>query len=227
MSKKISAIVLAAGHGRRMKNDGIAKQFMDLNGFPILFFSLKAFEDSKVDNIIIVTGEDMTEYVKCEIVDKYSIGKCTAIVKGGAERFDSVLCGLEECDKQGADYVLIHDGARPLIETGQINEIIWEVQETGAVIAASKSKDTVKLADSDGYVISTPDRNNVWNVQTPQAFSFPLVYKAYKEAVGETFTDDASVVEAKTAHKVKLYDCGYKNIKITTPEDIDIAKGLL
>lgn len=225
---KITAIVLSAGKGSRMKSD-IPKQYMQLREKPVIYYSLKAFEDSAVDEIILVTGKGDVDYCRAEIVEKYSLNKVKAIVEGGKERYDSVFCGLEAADNP--DYVLIHDGARPMVSRQIIESCIDCVQKTKACVVGMPVKDTIKIADDKGYSIDTPDRTKLWAIQTPQAFSYKLIHKAYDNLYadiqsGKTvpgITDDAMVVEYETDVSVKLIEGSYENIKITTPEDIDVA----
>ena len=221
------AIILSAGKGTRMKTD-ICKQYIPVEDKPVLFYTLKAFEQSEVDNIVIVAGENDVDYVNKEIVKKYGIEKLRHIVKGGLERYDSVISGLNEIDADGK--VLIHDGARPLIEVNDINKIISELDNCEACVAAMPVKDTIKIADEKGFVKETPDRNIVWQVQTPQAFSIRLIKEAYLEMQkhsGTGITDDAMVVEKYTKSAVKLMETSYSNIKITTIEDLDFMKQIL
>lgn len=226
--KKVTAIVLAAGQGKRM-NSNIQKQFMLINEYPVLYYSLKAFEDSSVDDVIVVTGAADIEYLKAEIIDKYSFLKVKAVVAGGRERYDSVYNGLEAAD---CEYVLIHDGARPLINTDIIERIIAEVKEYDACTAGMPVKDTIKVCDSAGMVVSTPPRNSVWQVQTPQAFKYELIRLAHEklrsgQAESDRVTDDSMLVEELMRHPVKLVLGSYSNMKVTTPEDIIIAGALL
>lgn len=221
--KTVTAIVLAAGIGRRM-GGAVPKQFMDLAGRPVLYYSLKAFELSDTDRIILVTGEDSIDYCRKEVVEKYGFKKVTSIIAGGKERYDSVNNGLSAAE--GSDYVLIHDGARPLVDRHLINDCIKAVIHDGPCISAVKSKDTVKIGSEDGYVESTPDRARVWIVQTPQCFPYELIKTAYQErekADDPSVTDDAMVVEKYAGVKIKLLEGDYRNIKITTPEDIALA----
>lgn len=226
---KITAIVLSAGKGSRMNSD-IPKQYMLLDDKPVIYYSLKAFEDSAVTEIILVTGKGDAEYCQNEIVQKYNIKKVTAIVEGGKERYDSVYNGLEAANDP--DYVLIHDGARPLLDDEIIADSIEAVKEYDACVVGMPVKDTIKISDKDGYASETPDRNLLWLIQTPQAFSYKLILEAYKKMysdieAGKTLpaiTDDAMVVEYAANKKVKLIKGSYENIKITTPEDIGVAK---
>lgn len=217
---KTAAIILSAGKGTRMKTD-ISKQYISVNGYPVLYYSLKAFEESNVDEIIIVVGKDDIGYVKKEIVDKYSVKKVKNIVAGGKERYNSVINGLEEV--ADCENVLVHDGARPLIQCSVINKMIEEVSKGKSCIAAMPVKDTIKISDGDGFVQYTPPRNHVWQIQTPQAFKTEVLKKAYYDmslAGDNTVTDDSMVVERYTSEKIELIEADYSNIKITTPEDL-------
>lgn len=227
------AIVLAAGSGSRMHSD-TKKQYMPICGKPLVYYSLKVFEDSFIDEVILVCGKDEIEYCKVEIVQKYSFRKVRCIVQGGKERYNSVANGLKMI--KDCDYVFIHDGARPCVDTEMLERLYKEVQEYKTAIAAVSSKDTVKITDNEGFVISTPNRKTVWNVQTPQVFDFGLITEAYErmktrtlemEQVGFVITDDAMVVENFTNNKVKLVEGSHYNIKVTTPEDVIIAEGFL
>ena len=195
MADKVTAIVLAAGKGSRMNSD-IPKQYLTLLGKPVLFYSLQAFEESNVDEIVLVTGSGEQGYCKKEIVDKYHIKKVMHIVEGGAERYLSVHCGLLAAT--GADYVLIHDGARPLVSTTVINEAIRSVKETGACVVGMPVKDTIQLVDEKQDIVSTPIRKQTWLAQTPQCFSYELAMSSYNkviEAKDADITDDAMVVQ--------------------------------
>lgn len=225
---KTTAIVLAAGKGSRMKSD-TPKQFLEIKGKPIIYYSLKAFEESKVDEIIIVTISGMEKHIEEEIVKKYSFAKVRQVVAGSVARYLSVYNGLEAA--KGTDYVLVHDSARPLISVQKINEIIDEVQEKKAVIVAVKVKDTIKQVDFNNCVVDTPDRNSLVAVQTPQAFDYKMLLEAYgnldRDVVDESITDDACVWERYRDEAVYVMDGEETNIKITTPEDIYIGENLL
>lgn len=224
---KITAIVLAAGSGKRM-NSKIHKQYLMLSGKPVLYYALKAFEKSAVTDIVLVTGHGEIEYCRRELVEKYAFAKVTAIVEGGKERYHSVYEGLKAAE--GADYVLIHDGARPFVDAGLVKRMIDAVKECEACVAAVPVKDTIKIADRDGFVKETPDRSFLWQIQTPQAFSYPLILTAYEKLLvrGEvSVTDDSMVLEQMTEHKVKLVQGNYQNLKITTPEDLVAAEAYL
>lgn len=227
MRKKVVAIVLAAGEGKRM-GSGIPKQYMLIKSRPLVYYALKAFENSPVDEVILVTGEDEIEYCRRYIVEKYQFHKVTRIVAGGCERYASVYCGLKAI--QHADYVLIHDGARPMIDRALIKTCILNVMEYGTCVVGVPSKDTIKVVDERNYAIHTPERRTLWQVQTPQCFEYELVMEAYQklmESGATNATDDAMVVETYGNVPVKLIEGGYDNIKITTPEDVRIAGSLM
>lgn len=229
---KYAAIVLAAGRGKRM-NSTVPKQYLLLEGKPVLYYSLLAFENSMVDEIILVTGKEDVSYCQKEIAEKYNFQKIKAIIAGGKERYHSVFCGLQELEKQksAAEYVMIHDGARPFVNDVIIQRCAESVEKYKACVAGMPVKDTIKIADSSLFAAQTPNRSDVWMVQTPQVFERSLIHNAYKEIItreeaGEeiSVTDDAMVVETMTDCKVKMVPGSYENIKITTPEDLQIAK---
>lgn len=218
------AIVLAAGQGKRMQSK-VQKQFLLIKDKPVLFYTLRVFENSPViTDIILVTGKDEIEYCQKEIVDKYGFNKVRKIVAGGKERYHSVYEGLQAAED--GDYVFIHDGARPFVDNEVIERAYLAVKEHQACVAAVPVKDTIKIADEEGFAAQTPDRKKVWQMQTPQTFEFHLIKDAYERLLleePEGITDDAMVVETMTDHKVKLVEGSYRNIKITTPEDLEIA----
>ena len=221
--QKYAAIVLAAGSGKRM-NSKVHKQYLIIQNRPVLYYSLKAFEDSAVDEIVLVVGKGEEKFCRKEIVDKYGISKVKAIVEGGKERYHSVFEGLKQTSD--ADYVLIHDGARPFVNQDIIRRCMQEVQKYQACVVGMPVKDTIKIADEGGYAKQTPDRKNVWMIQTPQTFSYALIYEAYEEMLkteDAAITDDAMVLERTKGKKSKLIEGSYRNIKITTPEDLLIA----
>lgn len=221
--QKYAAIVLAAGSGKRM-NSKVHKQYLIIQNRPVLYYSLKAFEDSAVDEIVLVVGKGEEEFCRKEIVDKYGISKVKAIVEGGKERYHSVFEGLKQTSD--ADYVLIHDGARPFVNQKIIRRCMLEVPEYQACVVGMPVKDTIKIADEGGYAKQTPDRKNVWMIQTPQTFSYALIYEAYEKMLkteDAAITDDAMVLERTKGKKSKLIEGSYRNIKITTPEDLLIA----
>ena len=221
---KFTAIVLSGGIGKRMNSD-IPKQYMMLKDKPVLAHSLLAFEQSPVDDIVIVCGAGDEEYITKEFVEKYGLSKVSAVCEGGAERYNSVYNGLKAC--KDTDYVLIHDGARPYVSDEIIKRNIEEVQKYKAVVTSVKAIDTVKIADDNGFVISTPERKSVYFMQTPQTFEYKLALDSYSKLIEELekevkvqVTDDAQVVEMYSEIKVKLIEGDYSNIKITVPKDL-------
>ncbi|MBO4809538.1 MAG: 2-C-methyl-D-erythritol 4-phosphate cytidylyltransferase [Lachnospiraceae bacterium] len=227
------AIVLSAGKGKRM-NSETPKQYIDLNHKPVLYYSVSAFESSYVDEIVIVCGEGDENYIKEEIVDRYGFTKVKAIVAGGKERYHSVYKGLVAAGQ--ADYALIHDGARPFVSLEVIDRVRECVEGGTSCVAAVPVTDTIKIVDSEGKVLSTPDRKTLWAMQTPQAFKYDLIRAAYEELINEeeetllagvNITDDAMVVEHFTGLPVQVIMGDYDNIKITTPGDIEIAERIL
>lgn len=224
---KAAAIVLAAGRGSRM-NSGIQKQFMELGGYPLIYYALQVFEHSSVDEVILVTGKNETDWCRREIVDKYGFCKVRSVVPGGSERYLSVYEGLRAA--QEPDIVLIHDGARPFVTDEIINRTIRSALESGSGIAAVPAKDTVRIVDETGTAVLTPPRDRVWMMQTPQAFRYPLIYRAYQELVSrniQNVTDDAMVLETVLNQEVKIVEGSYSNIKVTTPEDMETARAFL
>lgn len=227
MTGKVTAIVLAAGKGSRMNSD-TPKQYLTLLGKPVLFYSLQAFDASDVDNIVLVTGRGEQEYCKKEIIEKYQIKKVTHIVEGGAERYHSVWHGLTAAED--AAYVLVHDGARPLISSHIINKAVSVVKETGACVIGMPVKDTIQIVDEEKAIASTPDRSRTWIAQTPQCFSYELALSSYNKVIesGDSkITDDAMVVRKYGNACVTMLEGGYENIKVTTPEDIAVAECFL
>lgn len=223
-----AAIVLAAGRGTRM-GSAIAKQFMELEGYPVLYYSLKAFEEYEgVDQVVLVVSAEEIEYCRREIVERYGFTKVRALVPGGAQRYDSVYEGLkalEDCET-----VMIHDGARPLITREVLERCLKDTLRFGSGVAGMPVKDTIKRVDSENTVIDTPDRSSLWLVQTPQAFSFADIYRAYQmlyELGLKHVTDDAMVLEETLHRPVHMTEGSYENIKITTPEDLVFAAAVL
>ena len=207
----------------------VHKQYLLMGGRPVLYYSLKAFEDSDlIDEVILVTGSGEEEYCRKEIIDKYGLFKVKKIVSGGAERYDSVWNGLQETKADG--FVFIHDGARPFVDEEIIRRGYECVVLTGHAWRECLQKDTVKIADENGFVADTPDRSKVWIIQTPQVFETALVKEAYRllmEKGHSAVTDDAMVVEQMLHFPIRLFYGSYENIKITTPEDLGTAEGFL
>lgn len=238
MEKKTVAVILAAGQGKRMGTK-TAKQFLELNGKPVLYYSLQAFEESAVDYMLLVTSEQEMEYCKKEIVEKYKFQKVIGMTTGGKERYHSVYQGIKAAGEiitsMGyiIDVVLIHDGARPFVTKEMIAHLMEETKIHEACVSATPVKDTIKIADEEGFCDHTPNRNRVWAVQTPQVFLYEIARHAYEQLIekedqllakGIQITDDAMVVETILKKKVKLVEGDYRNIKLTTPEDLLVAQ---
>lgn len=237
------AIILAGGKGSRMKSD-IPKQFLKLNNIPMICYSIEAFEaNNNIDRIVIVTSADYMEYMK-KIIHSHGYKKVIGVTEGGAERYDSVYSGLncikkeEKMDntqsknsKTGKNYIFIHDGARPCVTSNIINACMQDVRKYNACVAAVPAKDTIKIVDSSGIAINTPDRSTLWQIQTPQVFESGLIIEAYDRLYSDTdkkgITDDAMVAEKYMDAKVKMTLSEYTNIKATTPEDILVTEVFL
>ena len=226
--KHCTAVVLAAGSGKRMGGQ-IPKQFMLLGEKPVLWYSLHIMEQSA----------DAIDYVREQIVEHYHFQKVRAVVSGGAERYESVyhaLLSIKERNGERDGYVFIHDGARPFVTQEILQSLYTSVQETRACVTATKVKDTIKISNAAGIVVETPDRSNLWAVQTPQVFSQELIIRAYELLMqklpdltgkGISVTDDAMVVETMCSQPVTLVEGSYRNIKLTTPEDMLFAEAIL
>lgn len=224
---KSTAIILAAGSGKRF-NAKKKKQFAKLYDKPLLYYSLKAFSESNTDEIIVVTSRDDIDFVREEIVKKYEFSKVTSIVSGGNERYDSVYSGLKAVS---GDICLIHDCARAMINVELINRCIDETVKYRAVVPTVAPKDTVRIRDGE-FGGETIDRSTLCIIQTPQCFYTDLIKSAFEKMYKTDYkslgiTDDAMVVEKFSDTKVRLIEGDYKNIKVTTPEDIMIAKAFL
>ena len=223
----ISAIILAGGKGKRMRS-AISKQFIDIKGKPIIYYTLKKFsENKKIDNIIVVLPEDEVKYFKENILKKYEL-RINKIVIGGKERQDSVYNALKSLKNSSTDIVLIHDGARPFISERIINEGIKFAEIYGAAAPGVMPKDTIKVKNEKNFSVDTPNRANLVSIQTPQVFKFDEILECNEKIRynGEKVTDDTMVVE-KYGYSVYLYDGEYTNIKVTTPEDLILAERLI
>jgi len=217
----VGAVIAAAGESRRM--GGIDKVFAPLGGKPALSYVLDAFEECEpINQIVVVVSK--ANLAKCRhLIAENKYAKPIEVCAGGKRRQDSVAAGLARLDE--CDWVVIHDGARPLVTRELIERGLKAARETGAAAAAVPVTDTVKMAGEDRMVLQTPPRQNLWAVQTPQVFRADIISKAYQKAEGEV-TDDASLVE-RLGHKVKLYMGAYDNIKITNANDLLMAEVLL
>ena len=223
---KFTAIVLAAGSGKRMEQD-IPKQYMKLGDAPLMVHCLRTFQESKVTQIVLVVAPGDVEKCRKEIIERYHIDKCIAIVEGGEERYNSVYAGLQAIND---GYVLIHDCARAFVSIDIIHRCMSAVALYESCVVGMPSKDTVKLTDAHRKVLDTPDRSNVWIVQTPQCFEYNLIRGAYDriiENADTSITDDAMIVEKTTDHDVHMIEGSYMNIKVTTPEDVAFGEAIL
>ena len=219
-------VIVAAGIGSRM-NMGINKQFIKLEGKEIIAYTIEKFyNNSNIEDIVVVVKEDESEFFKKEILDKYNF-KNVKIAYGGKERQDSVYNGLKLLDEK-CDVVLIHDGARPFVSDKIIDKSIEEAKEHKAIVVGVPVKDTIKVIDNDKNIVDTPNRSVLWAVQTPQTFDYNILIDAYKDAFKNKFygTDDAMLVE-RIGYKVKMLEGSYNNIKITTQEDLNIGSQIL
>ena len=222
----ISAVIVAAGFGSRMKSS-LSKYFIEILGRPIIAHTLEVFEESNViDNIIIVTQNDDIVIMN-DIVKAFSFDKVSTIVAGGDSRQKSVSNGIMELD-QRTKIVLIHDGVRPFISSENINDCVKNTKKYNSAVLAVPSKDTLKIVDKDGFLCGMLDRENTYSMQTPQCFSLEIIEKAYKYATENNIlaTDDCTLVQL-IGEKVKIVLGSYDNIKITTPEDVYIAESIL
>lgn len=219
-----TAIILAGGSGSRMGTK-TAKQYIAYKEKPLLYYTLKVFEESTVDDIVLVCRPGDENFCRQEIVDKYNLKKVKSIVTGGKERYDSVYAGLLSCQ---SDYVLIHDGARVCISNDVISRCMEDVVQYKASIAAVPVKDTIKMADSRGIVTATPERSALWQIQTPQCFAYSVIRHAYDKMLSSAhnmnITDDAMVVENFGDTGVHITPGSYSNIKVTTPEDMKLLE---
>lgn len=215
---KTGAIIVAAGEGRRM--GGVDKVFALLAGEPMLSRVINTFQECNlIDQIVIVLSQEKLAPGR-ELVAAHGWSKVTDVCAGGKRRQDSVLAGLGRLTH--CQWVVIHDGVRPLVTADLIQRGLKAVVETGAAVAAMSVTDTIKVAGDDRIVRETPLRQNLWAVQTPQVFRPDMITEAYQR-VNDDVTDDASLVE-QLGYKVKLYPGSYDNIKITTPDDLTLAE---
>ncbi len=239
-----TVILLAGGSGKRMGTDK-PKQYLEIGGKPLLWYPLSILEKSKVaDDCILVVPQRDISYVRECIVEAGSFSRVRAIVAGGQERYESVWKGLQAAEKESdrqdvsPEIVMIHDGARPFLTEELLERCFLEAVKYGACTAAVPSKDTVTISDGEGFERETPDRKYVWNVQTPQAFRQEILLPAFRKMAKELeqgdgrerlawVTDDVSVVRCYGGVKIRLVQGDYRNIKVTTAEDLEVMKGLL
>ena len=220
---KVACIVPSAGRGKRLKRRE-EKTFVKINGKPIIFYTLKALEKAAfIDDIILVVSDRMVD-PSLRFVKKYKFKKVSAVVVGGKMRFDSVKNGLAKV--RDADIVMVHDGARPFVDTGLVGRVLSAARTSGAALPAIPVTHTLKSVGKGSFVSGTPDRKGIWEAQTPQAFRKSIIVEAYQLKKERKATDDASLAE-RLGYKVKVVMGSSGNIKITTPEDLEQAKALI
>jgi 2-C-methyl-D-erythritol 4-phosphate cytidylyltransferase len=219
--EKVAVIIVAAGEGRRM--EGVDKVLVPLAGEPLLLRATRPFQQCPaVSQIVVVVSGEKEQQCRA-LVGRPGWSKVSDVCLGGARRQDSVAAGLKRLKEP--DWVVIHDGARPLVTVDLIERGLEAAKETGAAAAAVPVTDTIKVADDAGIVRQTLPRQNLRAVQTPQVFRFDIIRDAYEKDTGDV-TDDASLVE-RLGHKVRLYAGSYDNIKVTTPADLALAEIIL
>lgn len=221
----IKAIILAGGYSKRM-NSKVPKQLAKIGNKPLLAYALDTFERCKaIDSIILVVHKKITHQCR-NLIKRYNYKKIEQLVVGGRTRQKSVFNALRRI--RDCDYVIIHDGARPFVTQKIISRVIKAVKDSGALTCAVKATDTIVEA-KEGFIDCFLCRNTLWHIQTPQAFKFDLIFQAHREARAKKIfnsTDDTCLV-LKLKHKIRIIEGGYVNLKITTPEDLGLAKLLL
>ncbi|MCD8249108.1 MAG: 2-C-methyl-D-erythritol 4-phosphate cytidylyltransferase [Lachnospiraceae bacterium] len=230
--KRGTAIVLASGQGRRMGTK-VPKQFLEIQGRPVLWYSLDVFQRSElIQEIILVTGEKQIAFCRA-LAESSHIDKLHAVVAGGEERYHSVWNGLQAMTDERDRIVFIHDGVRPFINEEILQRAYDEACVSGACEVGMPVKDTIRILDETGRVAMTPKRSLVWQIQTPQVFASELIVPAYRKLIGQEqellaqgvqITDDVMVVEQMCGRSAGIVQGSYENIKITTPEDLKIAE---
>ena len=223
----ISAIILAGGKGKRM-GAPVSKQFIEIKGKPIIYYTIKKFsENKKIDNIVVVLSKDEVGYFKENILEKYNL-KVDNIVIGGTERQDSVYNGLKSLEDTNTYIVLIHDGARPFISDRIIDDGIKFAQVYGACAPGVMPKDTIKIKNESNFSVSTPERGSLVAIQTPQVFKFNEILECHEKIkINNIVVTDDTMVAEKFGYSVYLYDGEYTNIKVTTPEDLILGEKLI
>lgn len=219
-TSKVGAIIVAAGGSRRM--GGVDKVMALLRGKPVLVHVIDTFQKcNSIDQLVVVVNRKNLELCQ-QLVAEKGWSKVTKVCLGGRRRQDSVAAGLSQLDN--CQWVVIHDGARPLVTVDLIERGLGAARETGAAVAGVPVTDTIKMAGNDKIIQETLPRRNLWAVQTPQVFRFDIISQSYSKIKGEV-TDDASLVE-QLGYRVKLYMGSYDNIKVTTPDDLALAEVL-
>ncbi|HDS08710.1 MAG TPA: 2-C-methyl-D-erythritol 4-phosphate cytidylyltransferase [Firmicutes bacterium] len=221
-----AAIILSAGSSTRFGRE-VEKQYLSINGKPILMYSVDIFEQvSEINEYYIVAKNEKFDFITRDIISRYRVKKFRGMIEGGNLRCNSVMNALHHLTANSkSEFVLIHDSARPLITIGFVGEIISGVKEFGGCIPGLPVTDTIKETDSSELIKATPDRTRLFAVQTPQGFRLKELYRAYLKGMTEGFegTDDAAYFE-RIGEKVKVIKGLYSNLKITYPADIELAK---
>jgi 2-C-methyl-D-erythritol 4-phosphate cytidylyltransferase len=226
MNEHLAVIIVAAGTGSRMQS-AERKQFIRINGKPLLALTISVF-DRRVDvaEIIVVSRPDEIERVQMEIIQPYHFKKVSCVIPGGEHRKESVMAGLKAVSKTAA-YIAVHDGARPFVTSAQLDLLFRRAFETGAAILAAPLTDTIKRANDAGLIAGTISRNGLWAAQTPQVFRTDWLHSAYQQlAQHETPTDDAAVME-QAGYPVQIVSGSWDNFKITVAGDITRAETIL
>jgi 2-C-methyl-D-erythritol 4-phosphate cytidylyltransferase len=225
-NEKVGVVIPSAGIGTRFGGEK-PKQLIAINGIPILQLTIQKFQEcDAVDFIVIASHFDYIDDIK-QLVQSENLTKVKSVVVGGKHRQDSVWSGINEIVKFDVDILLIHDAVRPFVSNKIISNVIQAVKEYEVAIPAVAPKDTIKISDNEGFIITTPDRNILFAVQTPQGFKTKIIVEAFQKAYADKFygTDDSSLVE-RLGKKVKIIEGDYRNIKITTKEDFEYASYL-
>ncbi|PIR20890.1 MAG: 2-C-methyl-D-erythritol 4-phosphate cytidylyltransferase [Deltaproteobacteria bacterium CG11_big_fil_rev_8_21_14_0_20_47_16] len=218
----VTAIIPAAGQGTRM-GATLPKSLIPIAGVPLVIHTLRRFDAApSIDEVVIVASRQVMEQLP-ELLESYGIEKVTTVVLGGKERQDSVRIGFENCDADNCDVVVVHDAARPLVTPEEIDAVVTAARESGAAILGAPLKETIKQVTGE-TIDKTIDRSLLWGAQTPQAFRYEIFARAVSESVSAEFlgTDEASIVE-RIGIPVTMVRGSYRNIKVTTQEDADIA----
>ena len=229
----VHVIVLAGGSGSRMHTE-VPKQLIKIAGKELIWYSMHVFEeDPEIDNIILVTRKEDIPYFRSELVDKYGFTKVHRICPGGEERYHSVYNGLSAIDPEEADenIVMIHDGARPFVTHRMIHDSVQTIRDGyTACTVGMPVKDTIKIVTKTGNSVmgtDTPDRNTLYQIQTPQTFLYSLLKRSYEKCMedkAKNITDDTMLVEQYGGVLSKILPGSYENIKLTTPDDLEIAE---
>jgi len=225
----IAAIIAAAGIGKRMGRQ-TPKPYLPLAGKPILAHTLEVFEKTGgVDEVTLVVHPQELDYCQDQVLSRFTFKKVLRLVPGGKERQDSVYHALKVLQKEDdLEIVLVHDGVRPFITPDQIHRVIDEARRHGGAVLGLPAQDTLKRVDPEGHIRQTLERKDIWQIQTPQAFQAPLLWRAFVEAYSRNHygTDEASLVE-ELQHPVVVVPGSPLNLKITTPDDLQMAEALL